>query len=148
VSDRPTCTGDGATDTNETPTRAPRSPFRLSQEPLTDRRSGPRWSSSNPLTRPYRADPGLSTPKPPAAYGSRNNFAIAGFAVSLFAMMGNPFFVTGIAGIVFSCLGILRARRYQAEGLPPRFRSYAIAGVGIGVLATIGYALLLVVKLH
>jgi len=108
----------------------------------------PRWSSSNPLTRPARRDPGLSTPKPAAPYGSRNGFAIAGFTVSLIAMLSNPVFIVGVIGIVLSLLGLARARRYRDEGLPPRFRRYAIAGVALGIAATIAYGVLQYLRLR
>ena len=68
---------------------------------------------------------------------SVNRNAMIGFITGLIALFFNVFFILGPIAIVFSVLGLARARQLSAEGVTSNLRVFAIVGVLSGAIATL-----------
>ncbi|CAN5578436.1 hypothetical protein BH10ACT7_BH10ACT7_09360 [soil metagenome] len=101
------------------------------------------YSAQNPA--PQRPDPyGPSTPLLSQAPGRRiptsinasvNRNAMIGFVTGLIALFFNILFVLAPIAIVFSILGIKRANELKAQGAPTTLMTFALVGLGSGVVA-------------
>lgn len=94
------------------------------------------YSADNPA--PQRPDPGTApvravwTVKPQV-----NSNATIGLAMGIIALFMNLFYLLGVVAIVFSALGIVRARKLRAQGAPRTLMGLALIGVALGTIATV-----------
>lgn len=65
-----------------------------------------------------------------------NKYAFYGFICGIISLFFNLFFVLSILAIVFSALGISRARQLKAQGAPSTLMNLALVGLGAGLLST------------
>jgi len=105
------------------------------------------YSASNPA--PQRPDPYgqarvidmrnavLSTAPGRTINASVNRNAFYGFVTGLISVFFNFFFVLSIVAIVFSIMGISRARQLAAQGAPSTLMGLAVAGLAMGTLSTV-----------
>lgn len=101
------------------------------------------YSAQNPA--PQRPDPyGPGTPLLSQAPGRRiptsinasvNRNAMIGFVTGLIALFFNILFVLAPIAIVFSILGIRRANELKAQGAPATLMTFALIGLGSGIVA-------------
>lgn len=100
----------------------------------------PVYSATNPA--PARPDPYATQPYPTGALvrgidTRANRNAMIGFIVGIIALfVGVIPFLSPIA-IVFSILGITKARQLKAQGAPSTLMVFALIGLGAGILSGI-----------
>ena len=105
------------------------------------------YSASNPA--PQRPDPYgqarvidlrntvLSTAPGRTIDARVNKHAFYGFVAGLISLFFNLFFAVSIVAIIFSGMGIARARQLQAQGAPSTLMGIAVAGLAMGALSTL-----------
>ena len=101
------------------------------------------YSATNPA--PQRPDPyaqplAASARAPRAALSIDvrvNRNAMIGFVTGIIALFANFFFVLGPISIVFSALGIVRARELKARGVTNNLVTWAFIGLVLGIVATV-----------
>ncbi|MCU1440488.1 MAG: hypothetical protein JWP85_1485 [Rhodoglobus sp.] len=100
------------------------------------------YSASSPA--PQRPDPyatmgvGPSTPRAAMSIDARaNRNAMIGFVTGIIAMVFNFLGILGPVAIVFSALGIVKARQLKAQGAANNLMVFALIGLLLGLIATI-----------
>ena len=86
----------------------------------------------------------MSIPRPVVAY---NPWAVPALVLALLTMLV-PIFIPAILGIIFGVLGLLRARRLRADGLPPVGVTMSGWAVGLGVFFLLYCAVLVWIVLN
>ncbi|MEP6480555.1 MAG: DUF2510 domain-containing protein [Rhodoglobus sp.] len=95
-------------------------------------------SSAPPRPNPY-AQP-YATPQVGSSTSinvSVNRNAMIGFITGLVSLFFNLFFVLAPLAIVFSALGLVKARALAAQGTPRNLLVYAVIGLVCGVIAVV-----------
>jgi hypothetical protein len=101
------------------------------------------YSAGNPA--PQRPDPyartlvgTTATPRSAFTIDARaNRNAVIGLITGMIALFFNVFGVLGPVAIVFSALGVAKARQLKAQGVTNNSMVVALIGLGAGILATI-----------
>lgn len=99
------------------------------------------YSADNPA--PQRPDP-YAQPYPTAGVRpassinvQANRNAMIGFVLGLVGIFANILFVVGPRAIVFSALGVVKARQLAAQGTRANLMPFAVIGLVTGAIATI-----------
>ena len=102
------------------------------------------YAQSNPYAPPAftRPDPYSQPPAPAPVRISgidvrANRNAMIGFVLGVVSIFVNVLFVAAPLAIVFSALGVVKARQLAAQGVRSTLMPFAIAGLVTGVIATI-----------
>jgi len=101
----------------------------------------PVYSAENPA--PQRPDPYAQSYQPTpvraatAINVSANRNAIVGFVTGLIALFANVFYVLGPISIVFSALGLVKARQLAAQGVKANLMVFAVIGLFAGGISTV-----------
>ena len=124
------------------PATTPPAPPTYSAQPPSYSAPPPVYSAQNPA--PQRPDPYAQTPLisqvsgrgiPTRINASVNRNAMIGFISGLIALFFNILFLLAPVAIVFSILGIRRANELKAQGAPATLMTFALIGLGSGIIA-------------
>jgi hypothetical protein len=66
-----------------------------------------------------------------------NRNAMIGFVTGLISLFFNVFYLLAPLAIVFSVLGIVRARQLRAQGTTANLMAFALIGLGLGIVSAI-----------
>lgn len=99
------------------------------------------YSADNPAPQrpdPY-AQPNSTTPARTLSSINvqANRNAMIGFVLGLVGIFANILFVVGPLAIVFSALGVVKARQLTAQGVKANLMAFALIGLVTGAISTL-----------